>query len=166
MYMHIYIHISLAGTRVCSLACSLAEVERERLWMRDKENGRYSYSLYGVALVSRIDKNISFFCKRALQKRRHPAKETYNFIDPTDRSHPIAFDFSLSCARARSLSHTHTDLRFLASLREHGQACVRSLSLSRFYALIKNCSCTVSLFHLHTRVVYGRERERCSGAYT
>ena len=46
---------------------------------------------YGVALVSRIDKIIGLFCKRALQKRQYSAKQTYNFIDPTDRSHPIPF---------------------------------------------------------------------------
>jgi len=43
----------------------------------------------GVAVVSRIDKIIGLFCKRDLSKRRYSAKETYNFIDPTDRSHPI-----------------------------------------------------------------------------
>jgi hypothetical protein len=43
----------------------------------------------GVATVSRIDKIIGLFCKRALQKRQYSAEETYNFIDPTDRSHPI-----------------------------------------------------------------------------
>jgi len=45
---------------------------------------------YGVALVSRIDKIIGLFCKRALQKSQYSAKETYNLIDPTIRSHPIA----------------------------------------------------------------------------
>jgi len=44
---------------------------------------------YGVASVSRIDKIVGLFCKRALLKRRYSAKETFNFIDPTDRSHPI-----------------------------------------------------------------------------
>jgi len=44
---------------------------------------------YRVASDSRIDKIIGLFCKRALSKRRYSAKETYNFIDPTDRSHPI-----------------------------------------------------------------------------
>ena len=34
--------------------------------------------MYGVALVSRIDKIIGLFCKRVLQKRRYSAKETYN----------------------------------------------------------------------------------------
>jgi len=49
---------------------------------------RESYS-YGVALVSRIDKIIGLFCKRALQTSQYSAKETYNFIDSTIRSHPI-----------------------------------------------------------------------------
>ena len=44
---------------------------------------------YGVALVSRIDQIAGLFCKRALWKRQYSAKETYNFIDPTDHSHPI-----------------------------------------------------------------------------
>jgi len=44
---------------------------------------------YGVASVSRIDKIIGLFCKRALQKRHYSAKETYNLIDSTNRSHPI-----------------------------------------------------------------------------
>ena len=48
-----------------------------------------SSCIYGVALVSRIDKIIGLFCKRALQKRQYSAKETYNLIDLTDRSHPI-----------------------------------------------------------------------------
>jgi len=44
---------------------------------------------YGVALASRIDKIIGFFCKRALCKWLYSAKDTYNLIDPTDHSHPI-----------------------------------------------------------------------------
>ena len=44
---------------------------------------------YGVVLVSRIDKIIRLFCKRDPHKRRYCAKETCNFIDPTDCSHPI-----------------------------------------------------------------------------
>ena len=47
------------------------------------------YCMYGVASVSTIDQIIDLFCKRALLKRRFPAKQTYNLIDPTDRSHPI-----------------------------------------------------------------------------
>jgi len=45
---------------------------------------------YGVALATKIDKIIGLCCKIALQQRQYSAKKTYNLIDPTDRSHPIA----------------------------------------------------------------------------
>ena len=44
---------------------------------------------YGIATKSRLLEIIGFFCKRALQKRRYSAKETYHFKEPTNRSHPI-----------------------------------------------------------------------------
>ena len=44
---------------------------------------------YGVASISRLLKNICLFCKRALQKRPIYCKETYDFKEPTNRSHPI-----------------------------------------------------------------------------
>ena len=44
---------------------------------------------YGVATISRLLKMIGLFCKRALWKRQYSAKETYNLIDPTDRSHRV-----------------------------------------------------------------------------
>jgi len=45
----------------------------------------------GGGTISRLLKIVGLFCKRAyiLQKRLHSAKETYNFKDPTNRSHPI-----------------------------------------------------------------------------
>ena len=51
---------------------------------------------YGVASVSRIDKIIGLFCKRDLLKRRYSAQETYDFIDPTNHSHPISKIHTLS----------------------------------------------------------------------
>ena len=44
---------------------------------------------YGVATISRLLQIIGLFCKRALQKRPIFFKETYNFKEPTNRSHPI-----------------------------------------------------------------------------
>jgi len=44
---------------------------------------------YGVVMTSRLLTILGLFCKRALQKRRDSAKETYNFKEPTNRSHPI-----------------------------------------------------------------------------
>ena len=45
--------------------------------------------VYGVAMTSRLLEIIGPFCKRALQKRMYSAKETYNFEEPTNRSHPV-----------------------------------------------------------------------------
>jgi len=44
---------------------------------------------YGVATISRHLKIIGLFCKRDLYKRRYSAKETYNFKESTNCSHPI-----------------------------------------------------------------------------
>jgi len=40
-------------------------------------------------MISRLLKILGLFCKRALQKRRYSAKETYDFKEPTNRSQPI-----------------------------------------------------------------------------
>jgi len=42
-----------------------------------------------MATISRLLKIIGLFCKRALQKRRNSANETYHLKEPTNRSHPI-----------------------------------------------------------------------------
>ena len=39
--------------------------------------------------IGRLLKIIGLFCKRALQKRLYSSNETYNFQEPTNRSHPI-----------------------------------------------------------------------------
>jgi len=64
-------------------SCTRKPLFCPKMWLSRQECG------YGEALVSRIDQIIGLFCTRALSKRRYSAKETYNFIDPTDRSHPI-----------------------------------------------------------------------------
>ena len=57
---------------------------------------------YGVATISRLLKIMGLFCKRALLKRRYSAKETYNFKEPTNRSHPIGI-----CTHNRLTADTH-----------------------------------------------------------
>jgi len=44
---------------------------------------------YGVATDSRIDQIIGLFCKIMSLLQGSFTKETYDFIDPTDQSHPI-----------------------------------------------------------------------------
>ena len=79
VYVCVYIYIMLSicvcvCLRVCLFAC---------VCMKD----------------GKLLKSIGLFCKRVLSKRRYSAKETYNFKELTNRSHPIA---------VYSLSHTHT----------------------------------------------------------
>ena len=62
--------------------------------------------LYGVATISRLLQMIGLFCTRALYKRRYSAKETYNFMEPTHRSHPISIEIRMLNARTHS-THTH-----------------------------------------------------------
>jgi len=45
---------------------------------------------YGVATIIRLLKTIGLFCKRALLKRLCSAKESYNFIESTNRCQPIS----------------------------------------------------------------------------
>ena len=72
------------------------------------ERMRCTRFMYGVATVSRIDQIIGLFCKRDLQKRQYSAKETYNLIDLTDRSHPIV-RVSHRDSRKEHLEYTGVD---------------------------------------------------------
>ena len=45
---------------------------------------------YGVAADSRIDNIIGLFCRIMSLLQGSFTKETYNFIDPTNQSHPIS----------------------------------------------------------------------------
>jgi len=79
------------GTRTVVISLSLLihlEWVTTHIWI--SHSTRAIVISYGVASTSRLLKMISLFCKRALQKRRYSAKETYNFKEPTNQSHPIA----------------------------------------------------------------------------
>ena len=68
----------------CSLCC------RALLQKRPINLRILLFDSYEVATISRLLKITGLFCKRALQKRLHSAKEACNFKEPTNRSHPIA----------------------------------------------------------------------------
>jgi len=59
------------------------------------------------------------FCKRALLKRRYSAKETYNLIDPTNRSHPTA-----PCAMVRMSHVAHICMSHVAHIWMSHVACI------------------------------------------
>ena len=47
---------------------------------------------YAVAATGRLLKIVSLFCKRDPSKRQYSAKETYDFKEPTNCSHPTHLD--------------------------------------------------------------------------
>jgi len=49
---------------------------------------------YGVATISRLLKIIGLFCRISSLLQGSFAKETYNFKESTNRSHPIPVDIS------------------------------------------------------------------------
>jgi len=63
----------------------------------------YTSRVWGGYTTSRRLKIIGLFCKRALWRRRYSAKETYNFKEPTNRSHPIVGMGIMSTASMRAL---------------------------------------------------------------
>ena len=64
------------------------------------------FHTYGVATMNRLFKMIGLFCKRGLSKRLYSAQETYDFKDPTNRSHPISY------MQARRQNHRHIHILF------------------------------------------------------
>ena len=97
--IHLYVHKKKKTSReardaLSETVVSLRTVVKFVTWLISSTQMSWQTShcklrRYGVASVSRIDKIIGRFCKRALQKRRYSGKVTYNLIDPTDCSHPI-----------------------------------------------------------------------------
>jgi len=61
------------------------------------------HSLLQCLDTSIFGRFVGLFCKRALQKRQYSANETYNFIDPTDRSHPLVHEKTLVCQKGFSV---------------------------------------------------------------
>jgi len=55
--------------------------------VRTGDRGR-DWKRYWVATISKLLQIIGLFCKRALQKRLHSAKRTYNFEKPTNQATP------------------------------------------------------------------------------
>jgi len=106
---------------------------------------------YGLALVSRIDKITGLFCKRPLPKRRYSAKETCNFIDPTDRSHPIWCEthvsqwYDTSCL----IDMTRWSYEQCHEGREGAQMCVMTHSYERWDSKYRSlCRIQVSFVEL------------------
>jgi len=79
MYTYTYIHSKKSYEEIFTLTCCLSDTLCVCL----------CWTNHGVTTVSRIDSIIGLFCRILSLLLGSFAKETYNFIDPTNRSHPI-----------------------------------------------------------------------------
>jgi len=79
---------------------------------------------YEVATISRLLKIIGHFCKRAPYNRLYSAKETCNFMEPTNHSHPVGFwasksQYTHARTHARTYTHVHTHIRARTCTHTH-----------------------------------------------
>ena len=84
MYVTWLIHVTHSCTWHDSYTWDMAH---SNMTQRIQIHGVWAH--YGVATVSRIDKITGLFGRIASLLQVSFAKETYNFIDPTNQSHPI-----------------------------------------------------------------------------
>jgi len=108
-----------------------------------------THSMYREATISRLLQIVGLFCKRALQKRRYSAKETYDFKELSNRSHPICVKWREECCVyssdaliVRRLFHVYVYM-YVCEVAEY---LVNLLSLCtsatwRFHAYVCVCMC-------------------------
>jgi len=82
-----------------------------------------------VASSSRLLEITGLFCKRALQKRPIFSTETYNFKEPTTRSHPILRSIRLKTELDLFFSTTTVILRLLTRNTELDLSLIWSLAV-------------------------------------
>jgi len=91
-YIHTYTHIHVSEWSTCMMRMLPAYIHTyirtcTQIYICTYVH-TYMYT-YGVATISRIDKIIGLFCRKASLLWGSFAKEMYSFIDPTNISHPI-----------------------------------------------------------------------------
>jgi len=133
--VYCYVSLDSFGTRLCVTwlvrDTFMCEWSISRLCVYES----WQVYCYGVALVSKIDKIIGFFCKRALQKSQYSAKKSYNLIDPTNRSHPICVAWLIRGAFVIQSWFLESFMTYLCVCNVyHMYACIMCMSHDSFVA--------------------------------
>ena len=88
MFVCVTVEVNLLCMYAC-MCCSHGQLSRSSGELSMYVSMGVEVNAYGLATISRLLKIIGLFCKKTLSKRLYSAKETYNFKEPTNRSHPI-----------------------------------------------------------------------------
>jgi len=94
---------------------------------------------YGVATSCRLVEIIRLFCKKTLQKRLYSAEETYNFKQPTNRSHPIS---KVPDLQSGSLSNGHVAV--CCSVLQCGVVCCSVLWFVVVCVVVRGVVCCIT----------------------
>jgi len=149
--------LSFSHSLILSFSHSLIPSERMLYLVSTHERMFFRcISRYGVATISRLLQITGLFCKRARRKRLHSTKETYNFKEPTNRSHPMQRENILSWVLTRHREapkhiqthengHTRTHARSHANTHTYTQ---RRGVLTRHREAPKHITTDI---HAHTR---------------
>jgi len=117
----------------------------------------------GVASLKLYLKIIGLFCKRELIKRQYSAKETYNFKEPTNRSHPIVV-FHISKSHTAHIhesphakvihtcAHNYTHPQSFSSARTHTLTQIHTHTHTHANAHTRIHKSTHSHAHTHTHI--------------
>ena len=125
-----------------------------------------SYTLYGVATLTKIDKIIGLFCRMLSLLQGSFAKETYNWIERmwyayTTRTHAhpsnIWGGVSFECIYTHTHTyittyihtHTHTQVRVCVWVRECACVCMRASVLVRVRVCVFPCACACMCMRVH-----------------
>jgi len=120
IYICIYIYMCVC---VCVSACVFAGVRvRACAWVSQISTFFFSIipSCYGLATISRLLKVPGLFCRIQSLLQGSFAKETYNFKEPTNRSHQIYICFSNCpmCSINAQIAHGAIEYRRLGPLKK------------------------------------------------
>jgi len=103
---HTRVSFCVSFCEFCDTHFQVGDVSATSLFLV-RQLGLFTHN-YGVATISRLLKIIGVFCNRSSLLQGSFAKETYNFKEPTNRSHPIICTWSfythLVCKQTK-LSH-------------------------------------------------------------
>ena len=86
-YVHTYVHDTYG--RICTVVYMMSTIHTYVHMFISMSGTRCLLNVYGVATVSRIHKITGLFCRMSSLLQGSFAKPTYNFIDPTNHSHPV-----------------------------------------------------------------------------
>jgi len=125
---------------------TLQHMHHTEILVTESQKSHVRLCTYEVATVSRIDSIMGLFCRILSLLQGSFAKETYDFIDPTARSHPIyVYVYKTRCIQGWSVQKAHWNSvdsaawRFVRSSTRYVLFCIRLVLYTSFFVYVFFC---------------------------